>query len=125
MADEPRCPECMGHRGLPRMIHDGDDPRECTNLFHSEIVAPEPELEQEQIETAAPVPLKPTTGNSAAVCPYCGANPCNLKGKQGMIGPAMIIIVRCANDACQKFLGIVPLGLASGPAMPVGGGPVQ
>lgn len=128
MADA-RCPECMGHRGLPRLIHDGDEPKECANPFHTEVVAPEPEPEPEKKtlppeQPVAPPTLSPT--GSMTVCPYCGADPMLIKASKGMIGPALILMVRCGNDNCRKMVGIVPLGLA-GPPMPVAmpGGPLQ
>jgi hypothetical protein len=111
MSTEEKCPECFGHRGLPRMLHDQELPRECSNEFHKTVLAsvlemPSPEPAQER----APQPqsqqaiLKP-------VCPHCGVEG-KIAGGMTDLGPFKVIVVRCGNTECRKILGMFqPLGL--------------
>lgn len=116
MSEEAKCPECGGFRGLPRMLYDNETPRECSDPFHKETpnVIEFPQIAEETAGTsdseAPQVILDP-------ICPYCGADPVHLRGRQTHLGPVIFMVVRCANDNCRKTLGLIPLGMMQAPGM--------
>jgi ssDNA-binding Zn-finger/Zn-ribbon topoisomerase 1 len=108
MADEERCPQCGGYRGLPRMLDmTSDAPHECANEFHKS----EAPVEAEVIE----FPSQPNTAPEQAqtsvsanpvqkpLCPYCGAEG-KTKGQMTsyMNGKIEVVVVSCAE--CRKIL---------------------
>jgi hypothetical protein len=107
MAEDPRCPDCGGYRGLPRMLHHEDTPVECSNPFHSETPAPVVEEEKSNVvempaPAAAAAPAVPAEPKQLPICPYC-----NEIGKIGghltNLGPVEVMVVTCRN--CHKILG--------------------
>ena len=126
MSDEQKCPECNGFRGLPRMLHDEDSPRECSNAFHkTSDVIPFPEQMQEKQPATAPTEAASAPKVPDPVCPYCGADPCNLKARTLKMGPFDLMLVRCANDECRKTLAVFPVGINSPAQMGPPGGFLQ
>jgi hypothetical protein len=111
MAEE-RCPECLGHRGLPRMLHDRDEPRECANEFHKTL-APVIEMPLSVTEpTTEPVPSAQPPGTKP-ICPYCSCEG-KVVGSMTTLGSAAasfkVMAVYCAS--CHKYLGFFqPLSL--------------
>jgi hypothetical protein len=103
---QAKCPNCGGYRGLPRMLHDQDEPRECSNPFHKEAEVPLV-IEEDNVTMTATVEIvPPKLGNP--ICPYCMTE--GLRGRQTQLGPFFIMVVRCANEECRKILGIFPIG---------------
>lgn len=107
MTDEERCPECGGYRTLPRILHDQDEPRECSHGFHKsetpavlEFPSSEPKPQSKQPE---PEPLRP---NTTPVCPYCGCEG-RIRGSMTSLGGGKINVfaVYCGNNDCRKYLG--------------------
>lgn len=112
MSGEERCPECSGYRGLPRILHDTDEPRECSNEFHkSEPVAeqsggsPVLEFPGRQETPAEQPPHPPVAAVLKPVCPYC-LTEAMIHGNQATIGPFEVCVVRCGNVDCRKILGV-------------------
>jgi hypothetical protein len=102
---ELKCPDCGGFRGLPRVLHDREEPYECQNQFHKE---PEPIIPDDDSVTIAPVEAIPKK-STHPICPYCGTE--GLKGTQTVMGNRFVImVVRCINDDCRKIIGIFPIG---------------
>lgn len=117
---EGKCPTCFGFHGLPKMLfNDQENPKECTDPFHStpEVVSPvesEPPLEPQPGIVAPTGPQLVTTpgsrgGSVLPVCPYCGADPCNLTGRQTTMGPSIFMVILCRNLDCRKVLGFIPI----------------
>lgn len=110
-----RCPECSGHRGLPRIMHDQDEPRECANEFHKTAapviefpVAPE---ESQPNVAAQSEPAQPKQVIRKPVCPYCLTEG-KIAGGLTDLGPFKVVVVRCGNEECRKIFGIFqPLGM--------------
>jgi hypothetical protein len=133
MAENDRCPACGGFRGLPRMLHDDDSPKECADAFHSAkdvIEFPSP-AEAEAVDTSAPPDPAPAPTQSPEtqeslrkrpICPYCGQEG-KIIGSLTDLGPMKIMVVRCASDDCRKILSMFqPLGLEmlAPPGLPPG-----
>lgn len=117
MADE-KCPECGGFRGLPRILHDDpENPKECNNEFHRTAELPEviPFPIQDVAQGVNVVAKEETNMPGSAkfvpnpICPYCGADPCNLKARTLKMGPFELLLVRCANDECRKTISVFPV----------------
>ena len=126
MSDE-KCPECGGFRGLPRILHDDpENPKECDNQFHKTVELPEfvpfpiQDVSQGVNVSAKEETPMPRSNVPNPICPYCGADPCNLKARTLKMGPFELMLVRCANDECRKTIGIFPVGFESGPVAPSG-----
>jgi hypothetical protein len=125
MSTDARCPVCNGFRQLPRILHDGDVPRECSDPFHKMEapieVAPDPIVELPQ----APAPQPEAAAKAATipkpVCPYCGVEG-RIFGQIVGLGSLQVCVVRCANNECRKILfGFQPLEFQMAP--PPGGVP--
>ncbi len=109
---EEKCPECFGFRGLPKILHDQDEPRECANDFHKSMAPivefPAPEIQQPE-DVPAPSAMQQTVRKP--ICPYCGSDG-KIFGSLTDLGPFKIMVVSCGNNDCRKFLGVFqPLGL--------------
>jgi hypothetical protein len=98
------------------MLHlDQDNPKECENEFHR---TPEVVQFPGGVKTEADTPTIPEQQETNVpkglalnpVCPYCGADPCNLKARTLKMGPFDLLLVRCANDDCRKTLSVFPVG---------------
>ena len=126
MSDEQKCPECSGFRNLPRILHDQETPHECSHEFHRlpEVIKfpkiPDTAPEAAQAQELTPPPVQVPN----PVCPYCGADPHNLKARTLKMGPYELLIVRCANDECRKTIGVFPVGY-DGPMPGRAGGFIQ
>jgi hypothetical protein len=106
MTTEERCPECNGYRGLPRILHDQDEPRECAHAFHKS-VAPIAEFPGAAKSQAPPAPTEsaPTpTVMLKPVCPHCGHEG-SIAGAMTQLGPFQVMVIRCGNGQCRKILG--------------------
>lgn len=116
MADEERCPECHGHRGLPRMRFDQDPPTECEHPFHKEPPPTVVEFPGPSNPTVAPV----ASPQSKPVCPYCEKEQDRIAGGSVSLGPVMVMVIRCQH--CRKILGMFqalgmqPVEMPPGPA---------
>lgn len=110
MSSEDRCPECHGYRGLPRILHDQEEKRECSNAFHKS-AAPVLEFPSPETEQPAPPPPEPPKEALKPVCPHCNQEG-KIAGGMTDFGPFKVVVVRCGNNECRKILGIFqPLGL--------------
>ena len=108
MSDDPRCPECLGLRGLPRILHDQDTPRECANPFHGEeppvVTAPEPQPGPVAVpDPPAPAPEIPKQSVAKPICPYCLTEG-KIYGNMTTLGDFEVCVVRCGNNDCRKIL---------------------
>lgn len=128
MADD-RCPECGGYRGLPRMLHDQDTPRECSNEFHKESNVVEFKVPQEAPPAAEqeqpPLPPPEQLGVQVPMpkCPHCDADDGGFYAKGGQLAHGRIQLVIICCKRCHKPWGVtqvlelqmVPM---SGPTIP-------
>lgn len=111
MAEDPRCPECGGYRGLARMVGvEAEDRRECTNPFHTEQPqAVEPEPEPTPAPQPTPVPEQPAPPKWKPICPYC-SNEGQFETKHTAFGPYQCLAICC--HACHKVISFLqPLEL--------------
>lgn len=104
---EQKCPECNGFRGLPRMLHHDEIPKECDNAFHKTEAPIEPEPEPENEKVLPEVLQMPTPGPPAQkvpnpVCPFCETE-VTIQGKKTIFGPYQVMVIQCG--ACRKVLG--------------------
>lgn len=114
MSDEAKCPECNGFRALPRMLHDQEEPRECSHAFHKEMPAviefPTPAAPEGQA-TETPAPVEPAPTIQKPVCPHCGVEG-KIRGSLTTLGPIQVMIVSCGNPDCRKiFSAFQPLSM--------------
>jgi hypothetical protein len=85
------------------MLHDDEEnPKECSNAFHKESPIPFPM--QEPQPPAAPIRF------GDPVCPYCGADPANIRGRNIQVGPYSVLVLRCANENCRKIFSAFMVG---------------
>src|SRR5271157_1359303 len=123
MSNDPKCPDCGGYRGLPRMLHDEEEPRECANPFQPEPAPPVVEDEPEPARGPQLVDSTPGTTIPKPVCPYCGVEG-KIHGNMTQMGPINVMVVRCGNNECRKVLGCFqPLMFEQQQMMPMPAGP--
>ena len=109
MSTDQKCPECNGFRGLPRMLHHDDIPKECDNPFHKEVPVPEAIPEPEKVvEMPAPPMATQEQGDTGKVpwhpiCPHCGQAP-GIRAKKINFGGTVLMVICC--DQCLKMLGV-------------------
>src|SRR5271167_3537457 len=109
-SSEDRCPECGGYRGLPRMLHDQDEPRECSDPFHKSeppAVIEFPGKEEPMAATEQPQP-QPGPRQDPPISPYCAGQ--MIAGKTIQMGPFELLLIFCGT--CKKILSAIqPLQL--------------
>lgn len=51
----------------------------------------------------------------APKCPYCKTKPAKVLSSVFQLGPLVMMTIFCANPACNKILGVFPVGQAAPP----------
>lgn len=113
MADD-RCPECGGYRGLPRMLHDQEVPRECSHEFHKQADVVEFKLPTKEPEPKAIQPEAPLEAPSDQVqkrfpnpeCPFCDATDGRFFMKMTDLANGQLTIAVACCQHCRKVWGI-------------------
>ena len=119
MSSDDRCPECGGYRGLPRILHDQDTPRECSHEFHKQADVVEFRVPNSDPPKPAGDPGAQQASEAQAAsdqvsvpmpkCPHCDAEDGMFFAKQAHLAHGKIALAVICCRHCNKPWGVTQI----------------